>query len=74
MGKYIIMLSSITYAYSARDILYRKGIKCYIERVPVNLRESGCGYGVAVNANPDAAVKILTDNGFRIRNVIQLKK
>ena len=42
----MIMLNSVTYAYKARDYLFKKGIRVYVERVPANLRTTGCGYGV----------------------------
>lgn len=46
-GKRLIVVSSVTYALKSRDLLFQRGIKAYIERLP-RTRESGCGYGVYV--------------------------
>lgn len=72
MGKYILILNSITYAYTARDILYSNSITCYIERIPENMRKTGCGYGVSIRSNPDIAVKLLEAKGIRVRDIIKL--
>lgn len=72
MTKHIILLSSITYAYVAKDILYDNGIKCYIERVPINLRSNGCGYGVSIYENPDIAKKILENKGLKVRDILTI--
>ena len=34
MGKPLILVSSITYAMKGRDLLNRKGISSYLERIP----------------------------------------
>jgi hypothetical protein len=72
MEKQLIMVNSITYAYKARDILYNNGIKAYIERIPSNLRKSGCGYGIRINDNGYRAVQVLESNGIRVRDIINL--
>lgn len=72
MDKQIIMLNSITYAYKARDFLYTKNITAYIERVPAHLRNNGCGYGIRINNKDfDRAVKLLQDEGYRIKDIIK---
>ena len=48
-GKRLIVVSSVTYALKSRDLLFQRGIKAYIERLP-RTRESGCGYGVYVRS------------------------
>lgn len=70
MEKQILMLSSITYAYKARDYLYSQGIKAYIERVPAHLRASGCGYGVKVNENAFKIADMLESIGLKVRDII----
>ena len=40
-GKRLIVVSSVTYALKSRDLLFQRGIKAYIERLP-RTRESGC--------------------------------
>lgn len=68
----IVVVSSVTYAYKARDFLFNKGIKCYIERVPANLRTTGCGYGVRVNADGEAIAKMLNDAGIHVKDIINI--
>ena len=34
MGKPLIVVSSVTYAMKGRDILFRHGIRGYVERIP----------------------------------------
>ena len=46
-GKRLIVVSSVTYALKSRDLLFQRGIKAYIERLP-RTRESGFGYVVAL--------------------------
>ena len=46
MGKPLIMVSSITYAMKARDLLINNGIAAYIERTPKIERKGGCGYSL----------------------------
>lgn len=65
MGKPLIAVSSATYAMKARELLYRHGIKSYIERVP-KTAETGCGYGVYVPNGADTAERILRENNIRI--------
>lgn len=69
---YMIMVSSITYAYKARDFLFNKGVRCYIERVPEHLRENGCGYGVRVQNDAEIIAQMLRDEGIKVRAVFKL--
>ncbi len=70
MEKRWIMLSSITYAYKARDYLARKGITASIERTPEELKKKGCSYSLAVRKNADKAVSLLEAAGFQILGVL----
>ena len=54
-----------TYALKSRDLLFQRGIKAYIERLP-RTRESGCGYGVYVPQRTDEAERILRDAGVKV--------
>ena len=65
MGKPLIMVSSVTYAMKARELLLRHGIRGYVQRIP-RTAETGCGYGVYVPDGADAAERILRENDFRI--------
>ena len=66
MGKPVIIVSSITYALKSRDLLFQKGIKAYVERVPRTSELTGCGYGVYVPNGADEAEQILSGAGLRI--------
>ena len=63
MGKPLIMLSSITYAMKSRDILFKHGIKSYVERTQL---ANGCGYSIYVPDKTDEAEKILVDLGIKV--------
>lgn len=65
MGKPLIMLSSITYAMKSRDILFKYGIRAYVERTPKG-SNAGCGYSIYVPERTDEAEKILSRMGIRI--------
>lgn len=61
----ILILSSITYAMKSRELLFRFGIRAYVERLP-RTKETGCGYGVYVPQGVEEAERILRENGVRI--------
>lgn len=63
--KPFILVSSVTYAMKSRELLFRQGIKAYVERVPPTA-SSGCGFGVYVPQDPDRAEEILKENGVKI--------
>lgn len=65
MGKPLIVVSSVTYAMKARELLVRHGIRGYVERIP-KTADTGCGYGVYVPEGADAAERILRENNIRI--------
>lgn len=68
----MLVLNSITYAYRARDYLYKKGIKSYLERIPENLRTTGCGYGIRVNGDAEMIANLLENAGIPVKNIIDL--
>ena len=61
----VLVLSSITYAMKSRDLLFKYGVKAYVERLP-RTKETGCGYGVYVPHGIDEAERILKENGVRV--------
>lgn len=65
MGKPLIMVSSVTYAMKGKDLLFRHGIRSYVERIPQS-GGAGCGYGVYVPSRADEAEKILLENHIRV--------
>lgn len=65
LGKPLILVSSVTYAMKSRDILFKRGVKAYVERSPPTAA-SGCGYGVYVPYGADEAEQILRENHIKI--------
>lgn len=63
--KTVLVVSSVTYALKSRDLLFRHGIKAYVERLP-QTGENGCGYGVYVPVRTAEAERILHEAGIRI--------
>ena len=63
--KPVLVVNSVTYAMKSRDLLFRHGIKTYVERLP-HTKENGCGYGVYVPHGIDEAEKLLRENGIRV--------
>lgn len=53
-----------------KDILFRKGIRGYVERIP-QTGNTGCGYGVYVPERADEAEKILQANHIRVLSRIE---
>ena len=62
MGKPLIMVSSITYAMKARDLLINNGIAAYIERTP-KIERNG---GLYVPKRIDEAENLLRTHGIKI--------
>ena len=65
MGKPLIVVSCVTYAMKGRDLLFRHGIRGYVERIP-KTGDTGCGYGIYVPQGADAAERILRENRIRV--------
>lgn len=69
--KEIILLRSVTHAYRARDILEKKGVRAYIERIPEDLRQGGCGYGVAVYDSTQRAIELIEEAGIEVKRIVR---
>lgn len=63
--KPLIVVSSVTYALKGRDLLFTRGIKAYVERLP-RTRENGCGYGLYVPRRTEEAERILREAGVKV--------
>ena len=63
--KPVIVVNSVTYAMKSRELLFRHGIKAYVERLP-HTRENGCGYGVYVPHGIEEAEQLLRGSGIRV--------
>lgn len=64
--KNLIMLTSITYAMKAKEILIRQGIRSDIVRTPKHNSPTGCGYSLFVPGKFDEAVSIISSAGIKI--------
>jgi hypothetical protein len=66
MGKPLLMLSSITYAMKARELLSKRGISAYLERTPRVEGAGGCGYSLYIPHGIDAAEAFLQQSGIHV--------
>lgn len=64
--KNLIMLTSITYAMKAKEILIRQNIKSDIVRTPKHNSPTGCGYSLYVPNRFDDAVSIIKSAGIKV--------
>ena len=69
----LLVLSSITFAYKARDYLARQGIRCYIERIPKQLRTSGCGYGIKVEGDAQQIAAQVNQANIRVKEILDIE-
>ncbi len=65
-SKNLIMLTSITYAMKAKDVLIKRGIRSDIVRTPKHNSPTGCGYSLFVPRRFDEAVSIISSSGIKI--------
>lgn len=66
--KYLIGMTSITYAVKAQNLLNSKGYSCQIVSTPKNLG-SGCGYSLSVQDDPEKITAILHKHGIKYKEV-----
>lgn len=71
MNKYMIRLTSVTYAMRAQKLLEQRGIRAFVRKMAKNLSVHGCGYAVEVLGDPGPAVNILSAAGIRVVEVTQ---
>ena len=65
--KKVIVLSSITYALKAQELLKNNGIYAKITRSRAVKSVRGCGYGILFETElENKALKILSENGIPI--------
>ena len=70
MAAFLIACRSITYAQRAVHILNKAGIHATAKKLPMTLRDAGCGH--AVRVGPDAlerAKETMRESGFEIHKV-----
>jgi hypothetical protein len=66
--KNLIGMTSVTYAVKAQNLLTSMGYTCKVVSTPKNLG-SGCGYSIAVNADPNRIAAILREHGIKYKEV-----
>ena len=71
----ILVLSSITYAMKARDLLKDNGIPSLLTRSAAIRRVRGCGYGLQVkDAHKQRAESLLKQAGITILGAVSLPR
>lgn len=70
----IIVLSSVTYAMKARDLLAEHGIRSELTRSAAIRKVRGCGYGLRIRTRDrESAELFLIQAGINILGVTQEK-
>ncbi len=68
----IFVLSSVTYAMKARDLLSAQGIRSELTRSAAIRKVRGCGYGLRVRASDkENAERVLVRAGINILGITQ---
>jgi hypothetical protein len=66
MENNIILLTSITYAHKAQQLLRSYRISSQIVRTPKELNGCGCGYSLTGNFNKKDVIEILQTAGIKL--------
>ena len=66
------LVGSVTTAMRGRELLNQHGFSAYIEKLPRDLKSSGCGYGIYVTEKPERAEEILLRSGFSIKKRVPM--
>ena len=62
----LIILSSLTFAYKAKDLLSAQNIKTHIIKTPSKYGITSCSYSLEIKGNPDKAIDIIKTKGIKI--------
>lgn len=68
----LIMLSSITYAYKAKNYLEEKLIKCHIMRTPSEYTNRGCGYSLKLSGNLEELADELSSKFIKVLGYVYI--
>ncbi len=72
--EFILVLSSVTYAMKARDILAAQGIRSELTRSSAIRKVRGCGYGLRIRLQDrESAERLLIQSGINILGITQEK-
>ncbi len=66
MEKNLIILTSITYAHKAQQLLRGYGISSQIVRTPKELNSCGCGFSITGNFDKDEVIEIFKRSGIKM--------
>ncbi len=66
-----IILSSVTYALRAKEILLRYHIKALCEKLPSSVTGCGCGYGLRVYGDEQTARSLLEGENIQVKGTYQ---
>ena len=64
-----IILSSVTYAMRAKEILLRYNIKALCEKLPASVTGCGCGYGLRVYCDEQVARSLLEGENIQVKGI-----
>lgn len=64
-----MILSSVTYAIRAKEILFRYHIKALCEKLPASVTGCGCGYGLRVFCDEQTARSLLEAAGIQVKGI-----
>lgn len=68
--RYIITMTSITYAVKAQNMFKSKNIRCRIVPTPKNVG-SGCGYSIEPDTDRSTALRLMKENGIKYKGVFE---
>lgn len=75
MGCKFLVVSSVTFAFKAKNILETAGLTCKVEKIKDISAFGGCGYGVRIDAEyASAAVKALRRSNIKVIEVIDCEE
>ena len=70
-----LVVSSVTFAFKAKNILEEAGLSCKVEKIKDIATFGGCGYGVRIDAGyASAAVKALRRSNIKVIEVIDCEE
>ncbi|MCL2014503.1 MAG: DUF3343 domain-containing protein [Oscillospiraceae bacterium] len=67
----LVILTSITFAYKAKDILKNRGIRSRVVKTPVEAGLAGCSYSLELPERGREAADILKSSGLKIQGIIK---
>lgn len=66
----VILFSSVTWALRAQKILEKHGVRSAMKKIANSPKLGGCGYGLEIYGNTQAALHLLQAGNIRIVDVL----